>query len=56
MTNRANSEEMAAAAATSGTTTSPETNPYPQSKMKSTLIDNAQPMSFTGLPTYDSNV
>lgn len=49
-----------AAAATNGPGTANNTNstsnPFPQSKMKSTLIDNAQPMSFTGLPHYDSNV
>lgn len=61
MNNRATAEEMVAAAAASPgapaayPSDANSVGPYNKS-MRSTLVDNAQPMSFTGLPHYDSNV
>lgn len=60
--NRATAEEMVAAAVTETPGDPvPPNNPTAGSynskqSMRSNLVDNAQPMSFTGLPTYDSNV
>lgn len=59
---KATAEEMVAAAVTETPGDPvPPNNPTAGSynskqSMRSNLVDNAQPMSFTGLPTYDSNV
>ncbi|GLV48619.1 flower [Carabus blaptoides fortunei] len=54
---KATAEEMVASA-TTDSVNSPPPNPLGPAKQtqRSTLVDNAQPMSFTGLPHFDSNV
>lgn len=49
---------MAAATTDSANSPPPSSNPMGPQKQtqRSTLVDNAQPMSFTGLPHFDSNV
>jgi len=46
----------AAAAAEAGTVAPGPTNVQPNSSIHSNLVANAQPMGFTGVPVFDSNV
>ncbi|XP_034235114.1 calcium channel flower isoform X1 [Thrips palmi] len=50
---KATAEEMRSKAAAAGTSSGP--SDVPNSGMKSSLVDNAQPVGFTGSP-FDSNV
>lgn len=50
---RASAEEMRSKAAAAGPSSGP--SEVPNSGMKSSLVDNAQPVGFTGSP-FDSNV
>lgn len=50
---RASSEEMRNNAASMS---APNVGPNKPNSMNSSLVSNAQPMSFTGAPAFDSNV
>lgn len=50
---RASAEEMRSAAAADANLPPPTNR---QNSMQSNLVANAQPISFTGSPIYDSNV
>lgn len=53
LTYRASAEEMRQAAAANSNLPPPANR---QNSMQSNLVANAQPISFTGSPVYDSNV
>lgn len=46
---------MRSAAVAAEANANPTTNTKPNT-MRSNLVENAQPISFTGAPIYDSNV
>ncbi|KAI4466121.1 hypothetical protein MML48_3g00014938 [Holotrichia oblita] len=51
---KASAEEMRSAAAADNTVVA--ATPQPNTNMRSNLVANAQPVSFTGTPVFDSNV
>ncbi|KAI4466115.1 hypothetical protein MML48_3g00021343 [Holotrichia oblita] len=51
---KASAEEMRSAAAADNTGVA--ATPQPNTNMRSNLVANAQPVSFTGTPVFDSNV